>query len=506
MKRTPTRGALPQQFLTGLLALCTALSLAACGGGGGGGGGGGSSPSPGSGGNTPPPAPTPSATLTASASSVAVGQPVTLTWSSQNTGATNCQASGNWSGSLAASGTQVVTTTANATATPYTASYGITCGTASGNVAVSVAPPVHSVQMTVDAGTDGNAINAPFVSVTVCQPGTSSCQTIDHILVDTGSFGLRLIKSADSALGTLALQTVQSSSGAAIGECGQFLSGYTWGSVVKADVKLGDEVASNLSIQLIGDTPGGASTPSDCSAIGNDLGSVKALGAKGVLGIGLFKQDCGTNCDVTAPTAPSAAYYACTNGSCTSTTMPLAQQVTNPVAAFPIDNNGVSLSFSPVGTGGVNTLAGTLAFGIGTRADNGLGSAKKYPATADKGYITTVYNGVTMSNSFLDSGSNGLFFNDDKIAHCSQSTDFYCPASPLSRSATITAGDGSVTTIPFTVESVDALPDAAVAGWIGGPGGAESKSNGFDWGLPFFFGRTVYIGLESDTGAKYWAF
>ena len=31
--------------------------------------------------------------------------------------------------------------------------------------------------------------NAPFVSVTVCAPGTTSCQTVGNILVDTGSTG-----------------------------------------------------------------------------------------------------------------------------------------------------------------------------------------------------------------------------------------------------------------------------------------------------------------------------
>src|SRR4051794_15179060 len=38
-------------------------------------------------------------------------------------------------------------------------------------------------------------INKPCVSVTVCTPGTSTCQTIHDILLDTGSYGLRVFKS-----------------------------------------------------------------------------------------------------------------------------------------------------------------------------------------------------------------------------------------------------------------------------------------------------------------------
>jgi hypothetical protein len=483
------------------MALCAGLILSACGGGGGGS----STSGAGSGtGTTPPPASTAQAAISASAASVSAGQSVTLTWSSQNSGASNCQASGAWTGQVATSGSQQVTTTASSTA--YTATYTITCGAAVANVAVNVTPPAvqNTMQIVVDDGPPaaGGAINIPFVSVTVCRPGTSVCQTIDHVMVDSGSFGLRLLAPLDSAL---SLPAVKTAAGAAVAECGQFVSGYTWGSVLQADIKLAGEVASAQSIQVISDTSGGiGAAPSSCSSIGSNLGTVAALGANGVLGIGLFKQDCGQAC---VNTAITATYYACTNGSCTPTAMPLARQVSNPVAAFAQDNNGVSISFPSVGTGGSGPLTGTLTFGIGTESNNGLGGATRYAANSS-GHIRTVYKGTALTGSFIDSGSNGIFFNDPALAKCSASKDFYCPSSPLSLSATITAYDGSATaTIPFTIESVDALPNSAVAGWIGGPSGSsQSNSNAFDWGLPFFFGRKVFIGLESDTASPYWAF
>jgi len=37
-------------------------------------------------------------------------------------------------------------------------------------------------------------INKPCVSVTICAPATSTCQTISDILLDTGDSGIRIFK------------------------------------------------------------------------------------------------------------------------------------------------------------------------------------------------------------------------------------------------------------------------------------------------------------------------
>ena len=36
--------------------------------------------------------------------------------------------------------------------------------------------------------------NGLFANVTICVPGTTTCQTIDHLLVDTGSVGVRVLE------------------------------------------------------------------------------------------------------------------------------------------------------------------------------------------------------------------------------------------------------------------------------------------------------------------------
>jgi len=45
-------------------------------------------------------------------------------------------------------------------------------------------------EVSVDFGLPGIPyLNGLFATVTVCVPGTSNCQNIDHVLVDTGSAG-----------------------------------------------------------------------------------------------------------------------------------------------------------------------------------------------------------------------------------------------------------------------------------------------------------------------------
>ncbi len=53
----------------------------------------------------------------------------------------------------------------------------------------------NSVTLSVGAGPTGTYINGIFTNVTICQPGsTTNCQTVDNVLVDTGSIGLRILR------------------------------------------------------------------------------------------------------------------------------------------------------------------------------------------------------------------------------------------------------------------------------------------------------------------------
>jgi hypothetical protein len=460
--------------------------------------------------NAPPPGPT--LTLSVSPTSITLGQSATLTWASSN--ATSCTASesstngGFTSGPIATSGSQSITPLAAGT---Y--SYTIACTGSGGTIQAMAALVVSSnstantVPVIADNGPAGaqGSFNVPFVSVTVCVPGTTTCQTIDHVLVDTASFGVRILASAL----TLSLPAVTGTGAAPMAECGQFASGFTWGSVRAADIDLAGETASSIPIQVIGDTGSAyANIPSDCSSAGANLSNLTSLGSNGILGVGLAVQDCGAAC--TTSNVPGT-YYVCNAGSCTDSTATAAQQVVNPVSSFASDNNGVVLQLPNVGQSGGTNVAGTLIFGIGTQSDNGLGSAQVF--TSDTSFdFTTTFQGTANSASFVDSGSNGLFFNDSALTQCRPANGFYCPTTPATLSASNTGLNGATGTVSFTIVSADALMTAGVtAGPVGGTAVVVSPGQtSFDWGLPFFFGRTVFTAIEGSSTpggtGPYWAY
>lgn len=355
----------------------------------------------------------------------------------------------------------------------------------------------NSIPIVVDRGTDGSAFNSAFATVTVCAPGTTTCQTIDHILVDTGSYGLRLAASVLDPAVAAALPAVTTPGGAAAGECAHFVDGYAWGAVRRGDVKIADETASGIPVQVVGDSGAVyANVPTACTNTGGNFGS--GLGGNGILGVGLFAQDCPSCVASTAP----AVYFSCTASGCTSSNMPLSSQVSNPVASFSVDNNGVVMTMPSVPTGGAATITGSLTFGIGTQANNQIGSQTVYQ-TDSRGDIKTTYKGTT-TTSFLDSGSNALFFTDSSIPQCS---GFYCPPSPLNLTATNTSATGVSGNVNFTIESIQTIANNVTAANVGADAGL---SRTFDWGLPFFFGRTVFVAMTGALTPKgpgpYWAY
>lgn len=373
--------------------------------------------------------------------------------------------------------------------------------------------PVSNVQsITVNTGpTAGAPYNDPYVdgaftSITVCVPGsTTNCQTISGILVDTGSSGLRILSSAL----TISLPQQTGSNGNPVVECYPFVDGVTWGPVATTDMTIAGEKAKSLPIQIIG-SPNFPEVPNGCLSYGPPEDDLTNLGVNGILGVGTFAQDCGTACTVSGGSNPGV-YYACPSSGCEVTTESISSQVPNPVILFATDNNGVLIQLPSV-SGAETTVTGSLIFGIGTQSNNALGSATVYTIDPSSGNFTTVYNGVSYTDSsFIDSGSNGLYFLDARttgMPTCADASYWYCPSTTQNLSATNKGSNGATGSVSFVVGNADTLTtnpaDAALNG-LAGP-----NSGTIDWGLPFFFGRTVYTSIEGqDTPAgagAFWAY
>ncbi|MFC0692269.1 DUF3443 domain-containing protein [Paraburkholderia humisilvae] len=356
------------------------------------------------------------------------------------------------------------------------------------SVPQSSSPNVQPV--TVDA-LPNRLRNILTTSVIVCTPGTADCATIDNVQVDTGSQGLRIFATALPA--TLALPAIAGAGGAAgvgtvSGACAVFGTGYTWGAVRTADVRIAGQIAADLPIQVIAD-PTVPTVPADCASSGPAMMTQATLPVNGILGIGLFAADCGSVC---AGNALPRWYYVCdAGGACTSSSQPLASQVTNPVADFAENNNGVIIDLPAIPDAGTQTLTGQLIFGIGTQANNTLGGATVLRVNTQTGYLVTTADGQTWSRSFIDSGSNGMFFASTTLTPCGI---WYCPPAQTTQTATMTGVDGAAMTLSFSVANAQAL-FATSNNAFDNLAGVSSTM--FDWGLPFFFGRRIFTAIEA---------
>jgi hypothetical protein len=375
------------------------------------------------------------------------------------------------------------------------------CGGGSPVDNTNVAPLV------VNAGPSGAYANGLFTTVTICASGTSNCQAISGVLVDTMSYGVRILSSAMTPSLSGALAQQKNAGGNSVAECAQFSDGITWGPVKTADVKIAGEKATALPIQVMGD-PAFSTIPAGCTSAGAPEDTLTSLGANGIFGIGPFVQDCPACAPGT--TNNQNFYYACVGSACSVTTVALPQQVQNPVAAFGTDSNGVLVEL-PAVPSSTTTVSGSLVFGIGTKNNNSLGSAHVLTLDPNTGNISTAFKGKPYQ-SFLDTGSNGYFFLDSAttgMPHCpSPESGFYCPASRASFSATNTGTNNASSTVPFNIDNADTLFSTSadnVFPTLGGP-----NSGMFDWGLPFFYGRHVFVAIEGATtpggAGPYWAY
>lgn len=417
----------------------------------------------------------------------------------------------------------------------------------------------NAVAVNVNFGPDGNQgvptattlsyYNGIYTTVTICAPGTTTCATIPNVLVDTGSIGLRLLSSIPglpTQVTDLKLPQLGDGAGNNLFECVEYGdTSYTWGAVQLATVQLGGETASStpsfasdtgIPIQVIaagGTAPtqvlsGSVPVATPClSGGGPSNNSVSQLGANGILGIANFVEDCGANCTSSTSAVSPYPYITCTSdgSSCQLSAVPLEDQLWNPVAAFAsADTNGVVLQLPPIPAAGQATVAGTLVFGIGTETcpgspqgcfPNTLGPQQLYALDPTGSLASIGFNGVTYTSAnnpgYLDSGSQALYILDSTtlgMPDCivgSTNIGYYCPGATVSISNIAFTGFNGVGSGTASISFANALalfnnnPSFAAFNNLGGDSGSGLANDSFDFGLPFFFGRNVYVGIEATT-------
>ncbi len=380
-----------------------------------------------------------------------------------------------------------------------------TSGNMSGSTTLTVTPAESEGNNVLPITVNGSLcsinsyFNKPCVSVTICSPGTSTCQTIDDILLDTGSFGLRIFKQVLHV--SLSPVTVGSRS---IAECIQFGDGSSlWGPVQIASVILGNEPDVQVPIQVIDSTFG--TPPPVCRNADQTPADARF---NGILGVGLFTQDCGSRC---TSLVRNGMYYSCIGLSCTSTSVSISHQVQNPVALLAQDNNGVVVKLPDIPSEGAPSVDGSLVFGISTKPNNTPFGAVAYSASPSGSFNTTLNQTNASYSGFIDTGSNGFFFSTSlsTLPFCISNSSWFCPSSTQPLSATNSGATGSPSgKVSFDIANFESLTISSnnVFDNIGGPGGF----NRFDWGLPFFFGRDVFVGFEGTSSTlgtgPYWAY
>jgi hypothetical protein len=418
------------------------------------------------------------------------------------------------------------------------------CTNAAGPTAIPTSSTANVPLYVGDQSTTGQWTyqNEPLVSVTVCTPNhtsASQCQTITNVLLDTGSYGLRIFGSAIAANVQLTQQTISEDGETMnLAECMEFGTGADWGAVKNGDVLLGNQTASNIAIQVIDQSFG--QIPDGCAALCPDTDPCTA-GFNGILGIGIFSQDCGSDCAIsTNDQVNPGLYFGCDSTGCYDADsgncsgdgacvyeVPLSKQVVNPVAHFANgSNNGISMTLPAIGASGASGITnGTLHLGVGTPTSVALLTADANGLTdGNIADFSTTFQGITYGGAnsdptnqdnpdlaFIDSGSNANFI-PSTVAQCTDAPGFFCPGSTQSFSATMAGFDGSNSTaVPFSMANADALFATGNSAYDN----VCAASQGiFDWGLPFFFGRTVYVGLAgasatvngSSATGPYWAF
>ena len=358
-------------------------------------------------------------------------------------------------------------------------------------ILVSISAPSHAAErpnvLPLVMRTPHAGFNRMVVSVTVCEPGSERCATIDDVMVDTGSTGLRLEASAVPPW--LRLPPLPGPDGKPLAECLRFVHDTAWGTLNRADVRLGGLTATELPLQVI-DDQGGVQPPacprSDVRPTSN-----------GTLGVGQNLFDCQGACEQRAD-APGVFVRDGAGWSPVKGAVEPAYRLPNPVSYLPGYDNGIVIELPSPRNGGAHEVVGTLTFGVGFATGDRIGTAGILHLDG-AGRFTTVLGGSSYPASYIDSGTETYVLHDDSLPPCPDLAWAYCvqPRHPLD--AELVGLDGARTSVNFAVGDYRARREQAAGASDDLAEAAEPKSTAFVWGAPFFLGRRVSLVMENKT-------
>jgi hypothetical protein len=217
----------------------------------------------------------------------------------------------------------------------------------------------------------------------------------------------------------------------------------------------------------------------------------------GILGVGPWQTDQGVS-----------NYFACDSGGTCNVLLP-PEYVTNPITKFSAgNNNGITLVFNSVAQSGVYDADGYGIFGVGSFPSNtpGSGGNAYNVFQIESGSpipinINSTFQGSVLP-SFIDTGSNFLFFAFPFLNVCTGTNQgYFCPPTLTVEAATMTGVDGrgnsSSATVLFSIGNADSLANSGNTTFSNI--GAVFGIPGIDWGMPFYFGRTVYMVFAGES-------
>lgn len=369
-----------------------------------------------------------------------------------------------------------------------------TPSTPSGNVTWDNIPSgTNQVPLTLSHGINGKAVNRPFINLTVCPVNdTKHCQTINNVLVDSGSSGLRINKSALKAINFAPIMDNNKS----VFNCILFGAGYDIGKMYSVDLYIGGEKGSNIPLQVTDNSDKNSQIAKVCSNYDTiPAANLDDFGASAIIGISVIDSpdksysraevcdDSGNNC--------SGIYSSGLN--------------INPLSKFATDNNGVIFSIPKVATALASDVVGTLTFGLNTQSDNTVENGANvqivHGTASDSWGSFSADNGV---NAIFDSGSATINIAKNKhtdIQICTVNVirpiNIFCPANQTAVS--IGYGDISSLENQYTLNLMFIDPRTFADNIYIVPDFATSSDDPSQeiFGIPAFFGRNIYLQFAS---------